>query len=292
MTPRLAAVIVTFGEETAGRAQALAAQLAAVAEPVIVVENTPGAPAPVIAGAIGLANGNRGGLAGAYNRALAAIGDRADLVVFVDQDSDARTLPEMLADAEVMALLARDDVAAVAPIYRDRATGMRGRPALLEGRWKISHLPREFGDLRRTTMAINSMTLWRRPALAALGPFDEGLAVDHVDTEMALRAADAGLSIWIAGQHVFDHSIGERRVWRALGRSFQSGGHSPERRHMIGRNTTLLAKRWGWRYPSFAALALARLGYEAAGIIAAEDRRLAKLGALARGTWAGLFARS
>jgi rhamnosyltransferase len=286
----LAAVIVTFGTGSE-RAAALVPQLRAVASKIIVVENTPNRPAPWIEHADSFASGNAGGLAGAYNRALDRLKGKADLVVFVDQDSDPAILPEMLADPEVLALLMREDVAAVAPIYRDRATGMRGRPAVLAGRWRISHLPREFDDLRRTTMAINSMTIWRMPALAALGRFDEDLGVDHVDTEMALRAADAGLSIWIAGSHVFDHSIGERRVWRAFGRTFQTGGHSPERRRMIGRNTALLARRWGWRYPSFAMLALARLGYEAAGILAAEDQRLAKLGALTKGTISGIFAR-
>lgn len=290
MAPRLAAVIVTFGAG-ACRAAPLVQQLVAVADTVIVVENTPDTPAPAIPAAETIANGNRGGLAGAYNRAMDALAGRADLVVFVDQDSDVAVLPDLLADPQVQALLARDDIAAVAPIYRDRATGLRGRPAVLQGRWRIRHLPREFGDIRQTTMAINSMTIWRLAALQQLGRFDEGLGVDHVDTEMALRAAHAGLSIWIAGAHVFDHSIGERRVWRAFGRTFQTGGHSPDRRRQIGRNTALLARRWGWRYPSFAALALARLGYEAAGIIAAEDRRLAKLAALTKGTFSGIFAR-
>lgn len=287
---RIAAVIVTFGQG-ADAVRPLVEQLARIAAPVIVVENTPDAVPPAIEGAICLANGNRGGLAGAYNRALEALGDRADLVVFADQDSDASVLPALLADPAVQALLAREDVAAVAPIYRDRATGMRGRPAVLTGRWRVSHLPRDFADIRRTTMAINSMTVWRRPALALLGPFDERLGVDHVDTEMALRAARADLSIWIAGAHVFDHAIGERRTWHALGKTFQTGGHSPARRDQIGRNTMLLARRWGWRYPAFAALAMARLGYEAAGIIAAEDRKLAKLGALGKGALSGLFTR-
>lgn len=295
MTPRLAAVIVTYGAG-ADRAGLLVSALRDVAQQIIVVDNTPGAAAPRIDGADGLANGNIGGLAGAYNRALQHLGaahlaGAADLVVFVDQDSDPSVLPAMLADPQVMALLQRDDVAAVAPAYRDRATGLRGRPAVLTGRWKIDHLPRDFDDLRRTTLAINSMTIWRMPALAVLGPFDEGLGVDHVDTDMALRAADAGLSIWIAGQHVFDHAIGARRTWRAFGRDFQTTDHPPIRRQAYARNITLLARRWGRRYPAFAGLTLARLGYEAAGIIAAEDQRRAKLGALVRGIWAGLFIR-
>ncbi|TRW96040.1 glycosyltransferase [Paracoccus sp. M683] len=290
MVRKPAVVIVTFGADADGVGGVLR-QLGPIAGPLVLVDNTPDAPVPCFDGAICIANGNRGGLAGAYNRALEQVADKADLVVFVDQDSDVSVLAEMLADPDVQALLDRDDVAAVAPIYRDRATGMRGRPALLQGRWRVTHLPRQFDDLRRTTMAINSMTIWRMAALRQLGPFDEGLGVDHVDTEMALRAADDGLSIWIAGAHVFDHSIGQRQVWRAFGRTFQTGGHSPDRRRQIGRNTALLARRWGWRFPSFAALALARLGYEAAGIIAVEDRRMAKLGALMRGIAAGFFVR-
>ena len=285
---RLGAVIVSFGAGGAASAAALAARLSGTAARIVVVENTPGAPAPALDGAEGIANGNRGGLAGAYNRALARLTD-CDLVVFIDQDSDPAVLPAMLADPEVRALLARPDVAAVAPAYRDRATGLRGRPARLEGRWRVGHLPRDFDDIRRTTMVINSMTLWRRAALDRLGPYDERLGVDHIDTDMALRAQAAGLSVWIAGGHVFDHAIGVRRPWHALGRTFQTGGHAAERRRQIGRNTLILARRWGWRFPGFAALALARIGYEAAGIIAAEDDRLAKLRALTAGAVSGLF---
>lgn len=288
MALRLAAVIVTFGQG-AGRVAGLIDQLSAVADAVIVVENTPDAEPPDIPGTIGIVNGNSGGLAGAYNRALAELDRDIDLIVFVDQDSDASVLAEMLADPEIAALLLRDDVAAVAPIYRERATGLRGRPAVLQGRWRVSHLPRAFDDLRRTTMTINSMTVWRRPALTALGRFDEGLGVDHVDTDMALRAADAGLAIWVSGAHVFDHEIGARKAWRAFGRTFQTGGHSPARRRQFARNLTILSRRWLFRYPGFALMSLAMLLYQGAGILVAEDRKLAKLGAMARGTAEGLF---
>lgn len=286
----LAAVIVTFGEG-ASAAAALIAQLADIAHPIIVVENTPGAPAPDYPGTTGIANGNQGGLAGAYNRALAVLDNRTDLVVFVDQDSDASVLPGLLADPKVAALLRRDDVAAVAPIYQDRRTGMRGRPIWLETRWRATRLTRDFVGLSPTTTFINSMTVWRHEALRGLGLFDTGLGVDHIDTDMALRAAADGLQVWISGDHVFSHSIGAQREWRAMGRRFQTGCHSPDRRRQFARNLTILARRWALRFPAFAMMSVAILGYQAAGIIAAEDQRLAKLGALAKGTFSGIFAR-
>ena len=96
-------------------------------------------------------NGNRGGLAGAYNRALASLrpgtSDGPDLVVFVDQDSDVSALARLLDDPEAAALLLRGDVAAVSPAYRDRATGLRGRYIELQ-RWSLRHLPRQFAGPR------------------------------------------------------------------------------------------------------------------------------------------------
>lgn len=291
----LSAVLVLFGTSAAAVAP-LIRQLQAVAGQVIVVDNRSDAP-PLPEGGEGvvwIANGNRGGLAGAYNRALAVLGPMQpdDLVVMVDEDSDAAVLPALLADTRVRGLLSRHDVAAVAPASRDRATGLRGRPMILHGRWRLSHAPRDFEDLREVSLVINSMTLWRRAALARIGTFDEFLGVDHIDTDMCLRARAAGLSVWMAGGYDFAHAVGQRRRWSFLGRQFQTGGHSPARRYGIGRATVILARRYGRRQPGFVLLALGRLIYEAAGILAAEDARRAKLAALVQGIAAGMAVRS
>lgn len=290
MPQPLAAVIVTFNE-VAGAAALLVDQLSKIADTIIVVDNTPNTPAPRISGAIGIANGNIGGLAGAYNAALHVLPDDIGLVVFVDQDSEASVLPSFLADTRVKKLLQSEDIAAVAPIYCDRRTGMRGSPIRLESRWRVSRLARDFTGLSQTTTFINSMTVWRRAALEQLGPFDTRLGVDHIDTDMALRAADQNLEVWISGDHVFAHSIGEQREWRFLGRRFQTTRHSPDRRRQFARNLTILARRWAIRFPAFSAMSVAILGYQAAGIVAVEDRKMAKLGALGKGALIGLFAR-
>ncbi|MCC6813493.1 MAG: hypothetical protein IT498_05555 [Rubrivivax sp.] len=238
-----------------------------------------------------LQGGNVGGLAGAYNRALQSLNAGPvppREVVFIDQDSDSAVLARFLADAQVQALLARNDVAAVAPAYRDRATGLRARYIEL-GRWRAQHMQREFEGARPVAFIINSMSVWRCAALEQLGPFDETLAIDHVDTEHCLRARRQGLGIWVHGSHEFAHAIGQRRRYRLFGRDLQATGHGPARRLLIARNTLLLARRWGWREPGFAWLCLGRLAYEAVGILVAEPQAATKLAALLRGALAGLF---
>ncbi|MCA0242434.1 MAG: hypothetical protein LCI02_16410 [Proteobacteria bacterium] len=246
---------------------------------------------PADPGVILLRNANRGGLAGAYNLAVQTLQAQPEglpaAVVFVDQDSDPAVLLRFLADAQVQSLLGRADVAAVSPAYCDRATGLRGRYIEL-GRWRLRHLPRRFAGLRPVAFVINSMSVWRGAALQRIGPFNEVLAVDHVDTEYCLRARALGLSVWVHGDHEFAHSIGERRRYRLLGRELQAGGHGPQRRRLIGRNTMWLARGWAWREPAFAALCLLRLAYEAVGITIAEDRKASKLAALLRGIGQGL----
>lgn len=239
-----------------------------------------------------VANRNHGQLAGAYNRALALLQTRSPAprwIVLLDEDSDAATLPALLADPAVQALLHDPTTAAVAPAYRDRATGLRGKHIRLR-RWSLDYLPREFGGVEPVAFVINSMSVWRAEALQALGPFDETLGLDHIDTDLCLRARHAGLRVYLAGRHEFAHAIGERRRFRLFGREMQAGGHAPARRYLIGRNTTRLMRRELWREPAFALLCASRLAYESVGIVLAEPQhKLAKLAALWRGVAAGLF---
>lgn len=240
-----------------------------------------------------LAGRNRGGLAGAYNLALQVLAQQPappGQVLFLDEDSDPAALHALLTHPATLRALAMPDTAALSPAYRDRATGLRGRYLALS-RFALRFNPREFDDLRPVAFVINSMSLWRFSTLQRLGPYHEGLAVDHVDTEYCLRARRAGLKLYVNGALEFAHAIGERRKYRLFGVELQAGGHSAARRYMIGRNTSWLACRWAWEQPAFAALCLARLAYEAVGIAMAEDDRRPKLRALALGTWHGLLGR-
>jgi rhamnosyltransferase len=288
------AVVVVY--RMAAGMEALLEALAASVGGVLVVDNSEHGHAALAVAAARrgvplLRGGNVGALAGAYNlalRHLQAQGAAARHVLFVDEDSDASVLRPFLADAQTRAALQRPDTAAVAPAYRDRATGLRGKYIVL-GRFRLRYLSREFRDLQAVAFVINSMSVWRLDMLQRIGPFDEGLAIDHVDTEYCLRARALGLRLYVHGGHEFAHSIGERRRFRFLGREMQAGGHPPARRYLIGRNTAWLARSWLWREPAFAFLCLTRLAYEVVGVLVAEEQAGAKLAALLRGAAAGLL---
>jgi rhamnosyltransferase len=292
----MAAVLVLF-DLRSGTAASIASLAGAVKRLFIVDNSTSGHPAVSDAAALPpnasvLVNGNAGGLAGAYNAALRALGDVAGAdavrhVVFVDDDSDTASLSAFLAHPSTRSAFSRPDTAAVAPAHRDRATGLRARHLELS-RWRFHHLPREFTGTRPVAFVINSMSVWSLAALRRVGPYNEGLAVDHVDTEYCMRARRTGLHVLVNGDCEFAHSVGERKSYRVLGMTLQSGGHSARRRGMIGRNTMWLATRYALVEPAFSALCLLRLAYEATGIALVEDRRLAKLAHLSSGALAGI----
>lgn len=295
LASRTAAVLVVY--RTTEPPLTLIRQLGRTVATFVVVDNaeTPDPALPPLVQAHGgtlIANANRGAIAGAYNRALEHLQrqgpDAIDQVVLLDHDSDGAALTPFLSDPEVAARLADPGTGCVAPAYRDRATGLRGRYIEL-GRWRLRHLERDFGGWRRVAFVINSMSVWRLSALRSIGPFNEGLALDHVDTEYCLRARALGLAVWVHGSHEFAHAIGERRRYRFLGRELQAGGHGPARRYSIGRSTAWLARSQVLREPAFAGLCLLRLAYEAVGIVKAEDRRADKLWMLLRGAVAGLL---
>jgi rhamnosyltransferase len=159
------------------------------------------------------------------------------------------------------------------------------------GRYWVHHLPRSEKGVFPVANVINSMSVWRRDAIRQIGPFNELLAVDHVDTEYCIRARQHGLFVYISGDYEFAHSIGVRRTYRLFGRTWQSNGHSAARRWMVGRGMAWLFRRYMFKEPAFAALCLLRLSYEAVGIAIAEGDRWAKLRALVFGTIEGVFTR-
>lgn len=287
-----AAIVVVYRPDSDPRflTDSLSGQVALT----VLADNTatghPALPAlPARSDLIRLHTRNRGGLAGAYNQALRLIAQRyseVTHVVFLDEDSDASVLPRFLADRDVAQLLLAPGTATVSPAYVDRATGLRGKYIELQ-RLRLRYLPRIFSGLRRVAFVINSMSVWRLAALQRIGPFNESLAIDHVDTEYCLRARRLGLTVHVDGDHEFLHSIGQRKRFTFCGREMQAGGHSPARRYLIGRNTAWLGRQYLWREPAFAFLCLSRLGYEAVGIWLAEEQRTAKLWALLRGALVG-----
>jgi rhamnosyltransferase len=270
-----------------------------VLDHLIIVDNAPeGHPglvehAPSRNSAIVISNRNKGGLAGAYNAALSGIRElwpETTHVLFLDDDTDLSAVSAFLSSAATRAAADNPEIAAVAPIYKDRKTGLRGLHLKLD-RFLFRSVGRDISHPIDVTFIVNSMSLWRMDALRVLGAYSTELAVDHIDTEYCLRAQKAGFRILLNPTVEFLHSIGDRRPYRLCGVTLQANGHSAERRYMIGRNTIILLRRYIGAFPAFGALCMIRIAYEAAGIMIAEDDRPRKLRALFRGAWAGLVHR-
>lgn len=238
-----------------------------------------------------LENRNKGGLAGAYNRALQWIGSNepdATHVLFLDEDTDTGTIGQFLPSAEVSGRLSDPSIAAIAPLYIDVSTRLPGAHIQLD-RWRFRILPRKPSEALEVTFLINSMSLWKIEALRQIGGHDERLGVDHVDTDYCLRAKALGYKLVLDPGVTFLHTIGSRHRYSFLGISLQAGGHSPERREQIGRNTVILAIRYGVRWPAFALLCLLRLGYEFLGVVLVEENKPRKLCALLAGIAQGFL---
>lgn len=292
----LAAILVVFADDA--RPAAAIDRLLSVCERVVTVDNTlDGHPAVQglerRAGVDVVHHRNVGGLAGAYNAAIAHLQKVAagvTHIVFVDDDSDTGILDALLADAHAKVLLSNPSTAAVAPAHRDRATGMRA-VHLQIGRFSVRPLVREIRGPQRVSVLINSMSVWRLAAIDAIGPYNESLGVDYVDVEYCLRAQAMGFELHLLADHEFAHSIGRRRTYRLLGRTLQACNYGPERHFAIGRNATWMIVGQAWRMPSVSLIFCMRLLQDALGIVCAEDDRRHKLVRLLAGVWAGLWSR-
>lgn len=290
------AILVAFDRQRDPLAQ-VPSILARVSH-LVIVDNNPGGH-PSLAGGLPLSgvtvlrNANEGGLAGAYNAALLWVGKfqpAATHVLFLDDDTDANSLESFLLSPATLFAAHSADVAAVSPAYVDRQTGLRGAHIRL-GHWSFTVVPREHENPIAVSFLINSMSLWKLAAMREIGDYSTQLAIDHVDTDYCLRASLKGFRLILNPEVRFLHSIGQRRQYRFLGRTLQSGGHSPQRREMIARNTVLLGKHYIRHRPSFGLLCLIRIAYEALGIVMIEQDKRRKLLAVVRGVFAGLWQR-
>ncbi len=238
-------------------------------------------------------NANVDALAGAYNAAIAYVERNltdATHILFIDDDTETRTVDAFLTSVDTRMAAARADVAAVAPASIEKETGLRAANVQLK-RFTYKVLPRDISEPTEVSFLINSMSLWNLSAIRRIGGYNTRLRVDRVDTDYCLRAAALGLKLILNPGITFVHSIGKRKKYHLLGWTLQSGGHSAERRRMIACNTLLLAKHNILQFPSFLIFGVLMLVYEALGIVVVEDDKLRKLGGISRGLLEGLIGR-
>lgn len=200
------------------------------------------------------------GLGFAYNVGIKRARLRAAaFVLLLDQDSELEcgvvaTLRAAHREVAQQGLMA----AAVGPRYRDASDGSLSQFVRVDG-FRFKLIPCEEG--RRTVdtdFLISSGSLMPMAALEAVGIMDEGLFIDHIDTEWCFRARSLGFGVFGVCDAVMRHSLGERRVAIWFLRWRKVPVHPSIRYYYIFRNSILLRRRpympKEWRHAELSRL--------------------------------------
>lgn len=237
-------------------------------------------------------NAENAGVGAALNQGI----DRArDLgyqwVVTLDQDS--RAAPGMV--SELIATLRRsDDPARIAMVGANPVeTGTPGaRYAWLRrrrgARWLFRKTDARGGDIADVTMVITSGALTSLSAYTDIGPFDEGLFIDYVDTEYCLRAQRCGYSIHASSRATLFHHLGKRSEVRFFGIRVRPTYHPPIRLYYAWRNRVQMVRTYGLAFPHWLLYDLLAAAYNLLRVVAFEDQKLPKLVACWQGTRDGM----
>lgn len=157
------------------------------------------------------------GLGAAQNKGIQlARADGASHVLILDQDSEPMLdmVDRLLAACDQ--LQARNiPVAAVAPVYADSANGRVS--GLVRLGWQVfkrqTILPDQVAV--EADFVISSGSLIPLSVLDDIGPMDESLFIDHVDTEWCIRAQSKGYRLFGVPTARMVHTLGDHRtrIW-------------------------------------------------------------------------------
>ena len=117
----------------------------------------------------------------------------------------------------------------------------------------------------RADFLISSGSLFPLASLDEVGLMDEGLFIDHVDTEWFLRARAKGYQAYGVCSAGMRHALGEKTHTIKLFRTRNVPQHKPFRYYYIFRNSVLLYKRayvsWRWRWNDLQRLGMIMVMY-------------------------------
>ena len=238
--PRVVCVISAYRPDPA-----LAAKVATLADQVaevVVVDDGSGSDAAEVLLEIAAEGGvvvcmvDNSGIAAAINEGIAVSSAReGDYILVLDQDS-------VVAPGFVTALVSEHRLASADGIDVGSVS-----PESFAGISQASgSLP---GGHRSAARPIQSGTLYPMRVLQRVGPFDETLFIDLVDTEFAMRLEAAGLAPIVAPGLDLPHRLGSVRQMRVLGRSVTVGLSAPFRYYYRARNRVIVTARYFRRWP-------------------------------------------
>jgi rhamnosyltransferase len=241
-----------------------------------------------------IANASNLGLGVALNEGMRRLAEKGcSWGLLFDQDSEPA--PEM--SRQMIDSLRRhpagERVAVVGASFREPSTGRRHR-ILRRHPWMPGFFQKKApgdNDMPDVTMVITSGSLVRMADFEAIGGFDEGFFIDHVDTDFCLRCRGHRRLIAVSAAARLDHSFGERATRRWGGFDVHPTNHPPLRHYYIARNRVTMIRRHGWRELHWLSFEGAAAGLWLFRVLAFERRKLAKLRAMVLGTWDGVRGR-
>ena len=302
-TPRIAAVILAYHPDPVVLGRAVAS-LCPQVERVVVVDNGSHWDAQELLNALPVADQGRIefirldtniGVGAGHNRGIQwARASGFSHVLILDHDSIPR--PDMVRYmiAALEQLKTRGiPVSAVTARYVDRYTGhiapfvRLGFLKLVRVTCGAARTGEPAGELLETDFIISSGTLIPIQVLDKVGDMNEGMFIDHVDTEWILRCKARGYRSFGVCDAVMEHSVGNTtfRFW--FGRWRNTPLHNPERDYYLFRNSLNLYKMsyapWRWIASDFVRL----LGLAIVFPAFAPDR-WRRIRLITRGIWHGL----
>ena len=267
---RVAAVIVTYNPDVDVLRQLLDALLPQV-DSALLVDNASHNQqqlAALVSGCEFYASETNLGLGAAHNIGITFARDQqADAVLILDQDSlPAEDMVQRLT-AAFAALSSQHKLAAVGAHYANDL----GSDAFFV-RFGALKFQRHYCQADAHPVAadflISSGSLFSLAAIDEIGAMDEGLFIDHVDTEWFLRARVKGYQSFGVCDARMQHALGEKthRIKPLnIGRERNVPQHKPFRYYYIFRNSILLYKRsyssWRWRWNDLQRLAMMLVMY-------------------------------
>jgi rhamnosyltransferase len=212
------------------------------------------------------------GVAAALNSGVrrAVQDEHADAVLTLDQDSG---LPATYVSCAVRAW--QDAVSRGIPVAFVTAASYSGRRTPTRG---VVH------GYARAFDPMQSGSLVPAATYRDVGPYDEGLVIDAVDSDFTARCLAAGLEPLVAPGCDLEHGMGDRRHAQVLGRDLAYNHHEPDRVYYMARNGTLLARRHARDEPGWVVRRLAEEAKAHTLRLALDPARTE----LARAAWAGL----
>lgn len=269
------------------------ANYSSLCDEIIVVDNTPSIKQDISnffskSNFTYLINNNIGGIARAFNLGLDLLLEKGcDFLFTFDQDSQ---IPDNFF-VLMKSFIQKNNADIVCPDYID--VNLNIKTTFVElSKWSYKKIQRpNDSGLINASFAISSGMGFSKQAWLELRYFNENMVIDHVDTDICLKAISKGYNIKVNLDICLPHAVGERSIKRLLVVTFKPNNHNYIRKYYIVRNGTYLGFVYFFKYPSYFYLNFLRVVHESVCVIFYEEDKLRKIKYILKGIWDAIFRR-